>query len=453
MNRKTGNHNHAIVISLRQAAITACVFVGALALAVLAFISLELMGMLAGFMAICGFIALEIRRRQNWELASSFKFKNMADNHDALSRSVARNKHDISVLKDSVAALAQEMPPAGAQAPQQEHGEEFAFLKRLSETVEKMDESPRAAKPGMAKTQAPEPRPITEEAEETYRQSPLAANDDPFSEYASLSDMVVQELLHSAVRQGRIDVFAQAVARLPSRKAAAYELFARIRARPGLYIPASRYMDVARQDKLTADIDALLLNACLKSIMTRAKDDQAARFYINIAPSSLKKPKFINTLLAFVAQNKTMAKTLAFEMPAVDFSKLSADTLKIMEGLARLGCGFSIDHAENLEFDIRLLQKLNIRTIKMPAATIIAHSRTELMFTDLWRLKNKLEANGVAVIADRIEREEDLKEILDLNFNFGQGFLLGKPDLLGAHRPFAHAKTYAKRQGVRETFS
>lgn len=465
--RKKGKLHHQ-ASALRQALITAGIFLGALMLAVLAFISLELAGLAAGFMALCGFIALEIQRRQNWELSSSFKFKMMGENHDALVREVARNRNDIGGLKEGIASLANTIEKITDDMPAPSP-EEFVFLKRLADTMDEIGNKPRspasnslkpdpidqftvmprALKPGVPMhddTIPPEPA-------DDFPQSSLVANDDPFGDHASLSDMVVQELVHNAVRQGRIDVFAQPILRLPSRQPVAYELFARIRARAGLYIPAEQYMKMARHDNLTADIDTLLLTTCLQSIIARAKDDSSARFFINIEPASLKSGKFMNGLLAFVTKNRDMAKRIAFELHHEAFKTLAPPLLKIMEGLARLGCAFSLDHITGLDFDLRHLQRYNVRYIKINGARILAQSKTEAMFTDFWRRKNKLEANGVAVIADKIERDVDLKELLDFNLNFGQGYLFGKPDLLGAYRPFAHAKTFAKRQGGKETFS
>ena len=44
-------------------------------------------------------------------------------------------------------------------------------------------------------------------------------------------------------------------------------------------------------------------------------------------------------------------------------------------------------------------------------------------------MKQTLDRYNVDLIVEKIERESDLIELLDLNIDFGQGFLFGEPRL------------------------
>ena len=93
-----------------------------------------------------------------------------------------------------------------------------------------------------------------------------------------------------------------------------------------------------------------------------------------------------------------------------------------------------------------------MRYLKMRGEWMLSNTKTDLDFTHLWRMKQKLEANGIRVIADRIETESTLLELFDFDPHYGQGFLFGKPDMPGAYEPFSYAKHYTRRQGEKETF-
>ena len=101
---------------------------------------------------------------------------------------------------------------------------------------------------------------------------------------------------------------------------------------------------------------------------------------------------------------------------------------------------------------MRILLKHHVRYLKMKGDWMLTHTKSDLDFTHLWRMKQKLEANGIRVIADRIESDATLLELFDFDPHYGQGFLFGKPDMPGAYEPFAYAKQYTRREGMKESF-
>lgn len=187
-------------------------------------------------------------------------------------------------------------------------------------------------------------------------------------------------------------------------------------------------------------------------LKNEAEVDTEVPFFINVEPFSLKDRKFMRDLLAFVANNRSMARKLVFELRYADFKALSTPLMSIMDALAKLGCVFSLDHVNDLEFDTKTLLNRHIRYMKIDARWMYDHTITDSAFTQLWRMKQKLEANGIRVIGSAIEDETMLRELLDYDLHFGQGYLFGKPDTPGAYEPFAYSKTFTRREGFKESF-
>lgn len=260
-----------------------------------------------------------------------------------------------------------------------------------------------------------------------------AANDDPEA-LTGLSDMVVRELVRQAAGRERIDVFIQPVVRLPQRKMRFFEMYARVRAKPGLYLPAARYRDIAQEDRVLETIDDLLLVHCLNVLRSSAHIKRAAPFFLNIAPATLRHADFMKDLLSFAARHRALAPRLIFEMKHADFDSLSIPVLQIIDGLGKIGCSFSLDHVNVEKLDVALLQKYKVRFVKVDAQRLIAGMKSERSFAEVMKVKRKLEANGIGFIAEKIENEHTMKELLDYDIHYGQGYLFGKPDLEGAYR-------------------
>ena len=383
-------------------AMAAGFFVSGILVTILAFISLQGAAIALGFMALASFILFDMNQRRFWEQATLFKIKTINDNHEHLAREVNRQRIDIvsvrSELEEAVSNIATSQKET-----------------LIDETPGKMsldfDPIPRAISPA---------RPAKEI--------------DPLIDQSILSDTVVRELLHGAVRNKRIDVFVQPIMRLPQRKTRFYEIFARIRAKPGLYLPAARYIEMARRESLMHEIDHLLLMQCLKTIKNTEHIDRAAPFFINVTTSTLGNALFMKQLIGFLARHRTLAPRLVFEIRQQDLDNMQPAILEILRGLGKLGCALSIDHVKNLKFDLKLLQVLKVRFVKIDAKDLIKKTTSDKDFTEMMRLKKGIEGNGIGFIVEKIESEFMLKELLDFEINYGQGYLFGKPDLQAAYK-------------------
>jgi len=416
------------------------VFISLLCALFTAFLSIQLAFMVLGAMALAGFAFQEFKQRRFWETSHDFKIKDVLSKHDSLVREVARNQSDIKSLKEGLTKTAEtiERQNTVLKAERYEQQKEvMEITRKLKETAQRprpslagyqaaeildLETSPRAQRPAAVPRPAPGKRPLA------------IANDGPRDEDVHFSDMVIREMIHQAIAKKSIDVFAQPIVNLPQRKIRCYEMFARIRAKPGLYIPASRYMHIATRDQSIRNIDALLLMNCLDTIAKSAHIENATPFFLNINSDTLGNALFMKSLLSFVKRNRSLAKRLVFEVEQSDFREMHPAMLEILRGLGRLGCRLSLDHVEKLDFDIPFLQEMRVRYIKINAHTFIKKARSSIAFRELLKLKRRLEANGVAVIVEKVESEYVLKEILDFDIHYGQGFLFGKPELQGVYK-------------------
>jgi cyclic-di-GMP phosphodiesterase TipF (flagellum assembly factor) len=414
-----------------------------------ALFSFELAFLAVGFTAVTFFVIFEMRERQFWEQAVSWRIKALADNQQQLGREVARSREDIVTLKEQQNTRSAE----AAAAPPAEKPKMAAPAPATRRPLTKPSAKTPAAKPAIkkqpvARTTAPASPGREKALEILSRGFPVGARPELRAEkpamaakssearivdHSHLSDAVVRELMLHAVAHGDISVFAQPVVRLPQRRARFLEMFARIRAQPGAYIAAGRYMAMATEEGLIHDIDQLLLARSLQAIEDTAGEENAFAYFINITSATLADRGFMNHLLGFLARNRKLAPRLVFEIRQKDFDDMQPAILEILRGLGRLGCALSLDHVEHFNFDLKFLQVLKVRFVKIDAQTLLKKAKNEKGATDIWRLKRKLEGNGIGFIVEKIESEYVLRELLDFDIHYGQGYLFGRPDLQAAY--------------------
>lgn len=356
---------------------------------------------------------------------------------NALEGTVTQNSQDIQGLRETMEEQSSDIGRHTPSRTEVQAVKENIAIARADGAMEQI--VPAFLKPSggipSASNDSKAPQPPSAEVLHVRRTAHVVANEDIYANNEALTDMAVRELLHHAVRDKKIDIFLQPIVRLPQRQTNFYELFARIRAKAGLYLPAQRYMELAMEERLMESIDNILLLECLKVLQVNFEaENKVSTYFINIKPATLRNADFMDDLLKFISQNKRMASSLVFEMKQADFDGLSSGERLILDGMAKLGCRFSLDHVSDLPDDIISLYQRNVRFMKIPAQRFLGKDCGYPDFAQMVRRKRRLEVNGIEVIIDRVESEPELLELLDYEVNFGQGFLFGRPDLEGVYK-------------------
>jgi cyclic-di-GMP phosphodiesterase, flagellum assembly factor TipF len=98
-----------------------------------------------------------------------------------------------------------------------------------------------------------------------------------------------------------------------------------------------------------------------------------------------------------------------------------------LAALAQRGYRFSIDHVTDLRFEPRDLADRGVRFIKVPAALLLDPKQSSTSDIHPSDLSDLLGRFGIDLIAEKIEGERAVVDLLDYDVRFGQGFLFAPP--------------------------
>jgi cyclic-di-GMP phosphodiesterase TipF (flagellum assembly factor) len=400
-------------------------------------------GTTAGLLTLAGTIGYETLTRLKDKTKTEGRMNILAQNHDRLTREVARTRNEVDVLKDDLAKTARTLMENAKKfdekpAPRSANGVPLKqpLMKKVQDSFARMGNRPRASSmPTPKDFKDLQMRAMARLGEASSNDDDSAVGIDTTAAPPKFTPTVIAELLHHAVQHDRIETFAQPIVKLPSRRLAYLELFARIRARAGIYLPAEQYRGLAEKETLISEVDHLLLLHALDSIRADARRDTEIGYFLNISARTLKDVGFMSDLLEFVKTNRDLAHHLIFELQQKEFENLTPPYKAVMQGLAQLGCMFSLDNVNKPQVNEEELQTLNVRFLKLDASRLVDLGSSEAGVALIERLKLKLDAVGITMVIEKIENERDLRELLDFNIDLGEGFLFGKPDLEIAYRP------------------
>jgi cyclic-di-GMP phosphodiesterase TipF (flagellum assembly factor) len=243
----------------------------------------------------------------------------------------------------------------------------------------------------------------------------------------SRSQAQILAALRSAVEENRIDIFLQPMVTLPQRKVRFYEAVTRLRDDQDRVLAADDFIAVAEAAGLIGRIDHTVMLKCvqvLRRLMVRNKD---IGIFCNVAAATLGNPTSFAQCLDFLEANRALAPSFVLEFKQATFRNLGPTETEHLAELAQRGYRFSIDHVTHLRIEPRELADRGVRFIKVPAALLLDQKQTSASDIHPSDLSDLLGRFGIDLIAERIEGERAVVDLLDYDVRFGQGFLFAPP--------------------------
>ncbi|MGB8397693.1 EAL domain-containing protein, partial [Bradyrhizobium sp.] len=278
-----------------------------------------------------------------------------------------------------------------------------------------------------AQTELPLPVPAA------VRRPPIVAPARPrvaaTAEVASPSRSRTQLLaaVKNAVEENRLELHLQPMVTLPQRKVRYYEAMTRLRDDKDQIIAADDFIGAAEAGGLIGRIDLMVMLRCvqvLRRLMVRNKD---VGVFCNVSAVTLGNPANFAQCLDFLEANRALAPSFVLEFKQSTFRHLGPTETEHLAALSQRGYRFSIDHVSDLGIEPRELADRGVRFIKVPAALLLdpmLSSTSDIHPSDLSDLLGRF---GIDLIAEKIEGERAVVDLLDFDVRFGQGFLFAPP--------------------------
>jgi cyclic-di-GMP phosphodiesterase, flagellum assembly factor TipF len=243
----------------------------------------------------------------------------------------------------------------------------------------------------------------------------------------SRSHAQVLAAIRSAIEENRVDIYLQPMVSLPQRKVRFYEAVTRLRDEKDQILIAEDFIGTAEAAGLIGRIDHMVLLRCvqvLRRLMVRNKD---VGVFCNVAAATLGNTGTFSQCLDFLEANRALAPSLVLEFKQQTFRNLGATEIEHLAALAQRGYRFSIDHVADLRIEPRELADRGVRYIKVPAALLLDPKQSSTSDIHASDLSDLLGRFGIDLIAERIEGERAVVDLLDYDVRFGQGFLFAPP--------------------------
>jgi cyclic-di-GMP phosphodiesterase TipF (flagellum assembly factor) len=199
----------------------------------------------------------------------------------------------------------------------------------------------------------------------------------------------------------------------------------------------AQYIEVAAAAGLMCVVDNLLLFRCVQVIRRLIQKNKEIGLFCNISGETLMDAEFFPQFLDYMQANRDLAGQIVFEFHQDAVLRSGATGEANLAKLAALGFGLSMDHVGTLAMDFSRLRSIGFRHLKVRAAILTQGiSGASVAAEDLSKL---LARQGLNLIAEHVEDEKTVVQLLDYAVDYAQGFLFGEPRAVREDGPRAGA--------------
>jgi cyclic-di-GMP phosphodiesterase TipF (flagellum assembly factor) len=235
------------------------------------------------------------------------------------------------------------------------------------------------------------------------------------------------ETIRSSLEENRVDLYLQPIVSLPQRKLRYYEALSRLRDHNGAVIMPAQYIAVAGQAGLMSVVDNLLLFRCVQIVRRLTQKSRDIGIFCNISGETLVDAEFFPQFLDYMQANRDLAGQIIFEFNQQAVLKAGVEGERNLSILAGMGFALSMDHVENLAMDFLRLKAIGFRHLKVRSQTLTRGMNGAGAAVAAEDFKKLLTRHGLNLIAERVEDEKTVVQLLDYAVDYAQGYLFGEP--------------------------
>jgi cyclic-di-GMP phosphodiesterase TipF (flagellum assembly factor) len=255
-----------------------------------------------------------------------------------------------------------------------------------------------------------------------------AVSDVPTSgPFKGLEREAVVALIAAAIDASRVDLYLQPIVTLPQRKVRYYEALTRLRTEDGTLLLPEDYQAYAEAAGLVPKIDNLLLFRSVQVLRRLLVKNREVGLFCNLSVTTLNDTAIFPEISQFLDANRVLAPSLVLEFTQAAWRSMGPIETAGLDALAELGFRFAMDKVDDLRLDPREVAERSIRFIKVPADALIGRSGSPGADIHAADLSDLLGRFGVSLIADRVEKEATVVDLLDYDVRFAQGMLFSPP--------------------------
>ncbi|HEX8980724.1 MAG TPA: bifunctional diguanylate cyclase/phosphodiesterase [Parasulfuritortus sp.] len=241
---------------------------------------------------------------------------------------------------------------------------------------------------------------------------------DAFRRIGEKSQLVLQ-----ALEQKSVQPYFQPIMHTGSRMVEAVEVLSRIQTERGLF-EAGEFIELAEKMGVIHKLDYLVMDKALAHVV---QTGYRGLIFFNLSPRAMVLNEFLPRVKAIIEQHGIDPGRIVFEITERETIKSISLLTKFVSSLKLDGFQLAVDDFGSGFSSYHYLKHFPIDFIKIEGEFVLNVCRNETDSAFVRSIATLAKELGIRTIAEYVEDEEVLEQILAAGVDFAQGWHVGKP--------------------------
>lgn len=206
-----------------------------------------------------------------------------------------------------------------------------------------------------------------------------------------------------------------------------HEILLRMKGENGEVIEPACFLPVAHEFGLSSRIDLWVLERTLVFISGHRQALPASRFAVNLTPSSVCRPRFMNDVQRLLKRYDVQAWQLIFEVTESHSLTNVEQAGRTLSALQHMGCRVAIDDFGTGYASYARLRDLNADMMKIDGSFIRNLLSSSLDYQIVASICQLARTRKMQLVAESVENEETREVVRQLGIDYMQGWAIGQP--------------------------
>ena len=243
-------------------------------------------------------------------------------------------------------------------------------------------------------------------------------------------DMGWSRRIRDAVEQNRFVLACQPIVSTGGHAVTTYEVLIRMLDENGGLIMPGGFLPTAERFGLSLDIDRWVIVNAIETLAEQRHTLPELCYSINLSAQTLNTPTICDLVQEQLLATGLDPTAIIFEITETAAIADLGAAASLLARLRALGCRTALDDFGSGMSSFAYLQELPVDIVKIDGR-FVKHMATNNVDKAMVRAMNDIaHALGKKTIAEFVEDEATFQILIDLGVDFGQGYHLGRPDVV-----------------------
>ncbi len=233
--------------------------------------------------------------------------------------------------------------------------------------------------------------------------------------------------VRKAIEGEGIELHLSPIAMLPQRRVIYYDTLPYLRDADGTLIGPADFVPDARATGLLPMLDTFVLDRSLRVARRLKARERELTLFVNLAAETFRGDVFATEVARRLDANADLSSHLMLGFSQEALHSFGGVEAEMLATLAEKGFRFVLTNVTNLSLDAKALNEFGIRVVRIAADLLIDEEAAADSSIHPADLPNVCRRNNILAIADNVDTEQKVADLLDIDVRAAQGAVFGTP--------------------------